>query len=176
MLNNKGFAVTAVLYTLLIAFLMFLGAALAMFSSSSRIIGNANDDLINGSALRAYQVKSDCDNDGDIDSEDEICWNTSNIIVKINSRYGTMYWPRDFCTNNNGVLSCEDENSSVNGQVTAQCLSANSGTQSYTNCNGVDISSRIGATDSGEETRKFLLITDNITNETQTLDIYNVYE
>lgn len=44
-LNNKGFAVSAVLYGLLICFLMFLLAALAMFSTSNNIFSNANNDL-----------------------------------------------------------------------------------------------------------------------------------
>ena len=103
MLNNKGFAVTTVLYTLLIAFLMFLGAALAQFSSSSSLIGKANDDLINGTKLDAKLVKV---KDGNADN-----WNELGIIVKINSRYGTMYWPKDFCNNDNGTLKyCKDNN------------------------------------------------------------------
>ena len=56
MLNNKGFAVSSVLYTLLIAFLLFLGAALAQFSASSSLIGKANDDLINGVTLSLDEV------------------------------------------------------------------------------------------------------------------------
>ena len=59
MLNNKGFAVSSVLYTLLIAFLLFLGAALAQFSASSSLIGKANDDLVNGTQFEAVQVKPD---------------------------------------------------------------------------------------------------------------------
>lgn len=78
-MNNKGFAVSTVLYTLLIAFLMFLGAALAQFSSSSSLIGKANDDLINGTKLNATLVKGD-----------------NNRLIKVNSRYGTFYWPVDF--------------------------------------------------------------------------------
>lgn len=47
MLNNKGFAITSVLYTLLIAFLLFLGACLTQFSSSTKIFSKANTDLSN---------------------------------------------------------------------------------------------------------------------------------
>ena len=47
-LNNKGFAVSAMLYTLLTAFLLFLGASLAQFSSSAKILSNANKDLTDG--------------------------------------------------------------------------------------------------------------------------------
>lgn len=152
-LNNKGFAVTTILYTLLIAFLMFLGAALAMFSTSSSLISNANEDLINGTKLTAQQVKTDC-NGGGIDVSDGNCWNASSTIVKINSRYGTMYWPRDFCEiddGNNGTTkgflhdcnntSSDSNTSSVNSNVTAQCLlSVNSdGTGNYGSCDNKKI-------------------------------------
>lgn len=99
MLNNKGFAVSSVLYTLLIAFLLFLGAALAQFSASSSLIGKANDDLVNGTSFEAMQIKPNgaCKdgNNGDSwykDSDGKI----SNTIVRIKSKYGTMYWPKDF--------------------------------------------------------------------------------
>ena len=42
MLNNKGFAVSSVLYTLLIAFLIFLGVSLSMLSASNSLISNIN--------------------------------------------------------------------------------------------------------------------------------------
>ena len=102
MLNNKGFAVSTILYTLLIAFLLFLGATLAMFSSSNSIISNANNDLINGTKFEAIQVKPQgaCTNDAKwyqsiSDTESNTIVN-SNTIVRIKSRYGTMYWPKDF--------------------------------------------------------------------------------
>lgn len=57
MLNNKGFAVTSVLYTLLIAFLLFLGACLTQFSSSTKIFSKANTDLSSqGEALPSIRV------------------------------------------------------------------------------------------------------------------------
>lgn len=106
MLNNKGFAVSSVLYTLLIAFLLFLGAALAQFSASSSLIGKANDDLVNGTSFEALQVKPNgaCKdgNNGNSwyeDSDGKI----SNTIVRIKSKYGTMYWPKDFKGSNFGV-------------------------------------------------------------------------
>lgn len=103
MLNNKGFAVSSVLYTLLIAFLLFLGAALAQLSSSSSLIGKANDDIVNGTRFKdkdniangtkfkAIQLRPDgvCDSNGP-------AWYDRNDIVKIESRYGTVYWPKDF--------------------------------------------------------------------------------
>lgn len=128
MLNNKGFAVSSVLYTLLIAFLLFLGAALAQFSASSSLIGKANDDLVNGTSFEALQVKPSgaCENgnkwyqysDGKTDVK------TSNTIVRIKSKYGTMYWPKDFkgsnfWVNDDGSVSATTSISN-NGKVTAE--------------------------------------------------------
>lgn len=110
MLNNKGFAVSTVLYTLLIAFLLFLGATLAMFSSSNSLVSNANKDLINGTKFEAVQVKTS-----------EVCvngknWYESNIIVKVESRYGTKYWPRDFTVKKFIIPS---ESLSIDGKIKA---------------------------------------------------------
>ena len=55
-LNNKGFAVSAMLYTLLTAFLLFLGASLAQFSSSAKILSNANKDLTDGFGYNIFSV------------------------------------------------------------------------------------------------------------------------
>ena len=127
MLNNKGFAVSSVLYTLLIAFLLFLGAALAQFSASSSLIGKANDDLVNGTSFEALQVKPNgaCKdgNNGNSwyeDSDGKI----SNTIVRIKSKYGTMYWPKDFKgsdfrkINDNGNVSATTSISN-NGKIEA---------------------------------------------------------
>lgn len=109
MLNNKGFAVSSVLYTLLIAFLLFLGAALAQFSASSSLLNKANEDLINGVKFSAVQIKPNgaCINtkrEGKYDwylqyNDDNENKNervVSNTIIKIKSRYGMKYWPKDF--------------------------------------------------------------------------------
>ena len=95
MLNNKGFAVSTILYTILIAFLLFLGITLSMFSSSNSIISNANNDLVNGTVFRAVQVK---DNNKEGVCGQDYAWfeMDNNILIKINSRYGVIYWPRDF--------------------------------------------------------------------------------
>ena len=116
MLNNKGFAVSTILYTLLIAFLMFLGVTLAMFSSSINIIGNANNDLINNTAFKVVQVKDVSPGCGSsyqwyqkVDKTNSNTIVTSDTIVRINSRYGTgtMYWPKDFP---DGSLSVDGSN------------------------------------------------------------------
>lgn len=100
MLNNKGFAVSSVLYTLLIAFLLFLGAALAQFSTSSSLIGKANDDIVNGNRFSAVQVKAPSVGDKVCGIDYQWFQNTDgssfNTLVRINSKYGTMYWPKDF--------------------------------------------------------------------------------
>lgn len=81
MLNNKGFAVTSVLYTLLIAFLLFLGAALAQFSSSTKILSKANDDLTNNIKLpyetRIYYLA----NGGEIDNNNYMLNNNDNNSI-----------------------------------------------------------------------------------------------
>ena len=102
-MNNKGFAVSSVLYAILISFLLFLGVALAMFSSANNITLSANDDIVNGTGFSARRVVNNmldsnkneiqsCDNNGN--------WtNVSDRLIKINSRYGVVYWPKDFGTN-----------------------------------------------------------------------------
>lgn len=117
MLNNKGFAVSAVLYTTLIAFLLFLAVVLSMFSSSSDLVRNANTDLINGNKFEAKQVTlknsngeyKKCVANSVIPNTEagEFHWDDSPVIVKINSRYGTYYWPKDFSRDNaiGGVLN-----------------------------------------------------------------------
>lgn len=128
MLNNKGFAVSSVLYTLLIAFLLFLGAALAELSASSNLIGRANDDMVNGVSFEAMQVipEGGCSTDtstGAVTTKwyEKIVKNAdgsetkeiSNTIVRLKTRYGTMYWPKDF-KNSDGsqtkINSGDDEN------------------------------------------------------------------
>ena len=118
MLNNKGFAVSSVLYTLLIAFLLFLGAALAQLSSSSSLIGKANDDIVNGTRFKdkdniangtkfkAIQLREG------VCGPDDSAWYERNDIVKIESRYGTVYWPKDF-----EVQGIDDIEIDINGHT-----------------------------------------------------------
>lgn len=100
-MNNKGFAVSAVLYTLLIAFLLFLAAALAMFSSSNSLISNANSDIVNGNPFSA-EIKKVTNEDVGSNSyyKKTVKINEStygkNAIIQIKSKYGIKYWPNDF--------------------------------------------------------------------------------
>lgn len=102
MLNNKGFAISSILYLLLIAFLMFLMVTLAQFLNSTSIIGKANDDLINGTKFEAIQIKDskkECVSTKKNKNGNQIYWYESGdgeLLVRIKSRYGTMYWPKDF--------------------------------------------------------------------------------
>lgn len=85
MLNNKGFAVSSVLYTLLIAFLIFLGVSLSMFSTSNSLISNINKDLTDNLDVNAYL---------NISNKSEL--SSSSKIVRIRYNKGTIYWPQDF--------------------------------------------------------------------------------
>ena len=134
MLNNKGFAVSSVLYTLLIAFLLFLGAALAQFSASSSLIGKANDDLVNGTSFEAMQVKPNgaCDS-GKLWFQDK-SGNPSNTIIRIKSKYGTMYWPKDFKNDNNNTqteIISGDVGQIVNTDNKATATSSNGKIEAY---------------------------------------------
>lgn len=92
-MNNKGFAVSAVLYTLLIAFLLFLGAALAMFSSSNSIIGNANNDIVNGNG---FSAKAFFLSPKKNETEEDTGTEGKKLVVQIKSRYGIKLVPNDF--------------------------------------------------------------------------------
>lgn len=98
-MNNKGFAISAVLYTLLISFLLFLGVTLAMFQSSISLTNNANKDLLNNNKLGLVNV-SPLDKNGYKKGEDGTLfhskeWYQADMLVKVNSRYGIVYWPKD---------------------------------------------------------------------------------
>lgn len=138
MLNNKGFAVSTVLYTLLIAFLLFLGGALAQFSSSNSLISNVNNDLINGTKFEAVQVKTK-----------DVCngkkWYESNIIVKVRSRYGTFYWPKDFGDSiANGNINIENGANS-NGKIKVEKKQGTDNTLTFTDT-GVEPTNSIDVT------------------------------
>lgn len=172
-INNKGFVISSILYTLLISFLLMLALLLLQFKSSSDVINNASKDLVNGDEFKAVQlldnnyvsftdssgnlVTLDGDDTGYVYYDDkgdsynlngnylkytcvgrlpvienskiyktgegevynykkngesyvkdhmvlyEYNWfNPPNkMLVRINSRYGTVYWPRDFYPSDN---------------------------------------------------------------------------
>ena len=47
-LNNKGFAVSAILYSLLLVFVLFAVIVTSTFMNSSNLVNSANDELVNG--------------------------------------------------------------------------------------------------------------------------------
>ena len=105
-MNNKGFAVSSVLYAILISFLLFLGVALAMFSSANNITLSANDDIVNGTGFSVKRVAETINNESVCDSNGKWIL-ASDRLIKINSRYGVIYWPHDFETTNGEV--CYDD-------------------------------------------------------------------
>ena len=113
MLNSKGFAISSILYTLLIAFLLFLGVALAQLSSSSSLIGKANDDLINGIFLSIDEVKVN-----------------GKPTIRVKSRYGFRYWTKEFvcddgiktCKSGNLVATCTEKDDNSTFTVTDNLL------------------------------------------------------
>lgn len=115
-LNNKGFAISAILYSILIAFMLFLLCALAMFSSANTIMSAANDDLVNGSDLEAIQVK-DLSEENICDNKDRK-WYQEDIIVRINYKGSTMYWPKDFNVENRYSMKTTKGNMYKNITVT----------------------------------------------------------
>lgn len=163
MLNNKGFAVTTVLYTLLIAFLMFLGAALAQFSSATDLIGKSNNDMVNGANFDVLQVKPVFEKPcGSLGYE----WYNTNTIVKIKNRYGIMYWPKDFgLTSENGILTGADR---MNKKIKVECF------DEFDNlgpCTGLNLTTPISQ--SSIEYGK-LKITDVMSGESKNLSLYNI--
>lgn len=146
MKNNKGFAVSSVLYTLLVAFLLFLGAAMAQIASSSTLIGKSNDDIINSSQLDVKQVL------GSGTCESGKSFYNSDTIFKINSRFGsTKYWPKDFYEyeTTSGVLGHEKSYDNKIGVVCSKdsstwesCNGYNISEWNVTACDGVTISGR----------------------------------
>lgn len=212
MLNNKGFAVSTVLYTLLIAFLLFLGATLAMFSTSTSVVGNANTDLTDGSKLEAKQVKLKNDEKTCIPVQEptysngvavipqsgdgnyywyetgELITDAENkkvikdaVILKINSKYGTLYWPKDFgtvfdvntgaivvnATSENGVTNSGD--GTVYKNIKVQCSKNNI----YQNPNQCNINWRV-SDEPGRLDILRLRIIDTLTNENYEVRLYDL--
>ena len=90
-LNNKGFAVSAILYSFLTVFILFLLVVLSAMNNSITILKSTNDDIINGFTFeikQTYGTSINCDND----------WYTYNYNKKIEIRttHDVLYWPKDF--------------------------------------------------------------------------------
>ena len=80
-LNNKGFAISAILYSLLLIFILFTLVVLSNFNNSITSVNAANEDLVNGTKLMVEQLDDTSD---------------SNKVIRCITNYGIMYYPRDF--------------------------------------------------------------------------------
>lgn len=170
-LNNKGFAISAILYALLISFLLFLLVALNMFSASTNILNASNDDIVNGKSLYANQV---------IPTSGKTCGNwfsyDSNNKVKVYSRYGVKYFPRDFSggSSANGKLIAYISNNQLTYDLSKKTNGATDDAtpfpDNYTMWNGTSLS---GKDNTGNEVY-FLAFYDTATSETYYLGLFDI--
>lgn len=124
-LDNKGFAVSMVLYTLLIIFMLFLLVALATFNNSFSLISSANDNIVNGTKFSVEQiVVNQKDSSGNVVNN---CtnWftNDSKRKLLIRTSNGNNYWPRDYVDGiykNNGNITVTFSKTMVS--YTQDCL------------------------------------------------------
>lgn len=163
-MNNKGFAVSSVLYAILISFLLFLGVALAMFSSANNITLSANDDIVNGTGFSVKRVAETIEEESVCDSNGKWIL-ASDRLIKINSRYGVIYWPHDFKITETGNEVCYDDKI---------CAESSSGLASM-NYNAIH--SIYGDSQSSpdfNEKKASITFKDKISVEEKTIEFYNV--
>ena len=125
-MNNKGFIISTILFTILIAFLLFLAVTLTIFTSATATVGSGTDDLVNGTKLTIKQV----------DTSEASPWYKpeNNILAVITSKYGELYWPKDFGSEINDDYTIS--NDTIKGDLIITC--STDGT-SYNDCGGLDI-------------------------------------
>lgn len=108
-MNNKGFVVSTILYSILIAFLLFLAVTLSIFSSATATTGAGTRDLVNSEKLTIKRLVSSSNPNSDL------------YKAVITSKYGEFYWPKDFPSGENHNLeivykiSEDDEYESLDG-------------------------------------------------------------
>ena len=124
MKKNKGFVVSTILYSILIAFLIVLGVTLYIFSSATTMVGSATDDLVNATNLSITPIIV---NDGENRRND--------ILAVITSKYGDYYWPKDFNMSVNEDSISEESSGYI--QFVVKCSDDNA---SYANCKNFSIS------------------------------------
>ena len=88
-MNNKGFIVSTILYTILVAFLLFLAVTLSIFASATSTVGGGTNDLVNATYFKVWQVEN---------CEADKSWYepSNNVLAIITTKYGEYYWPKDF--------------------------------------------------------------------------------
>lgn len=124
MKKNKGFVVSTILYSILIAFLIVLGVTLYIFSSATTMVGSATDDLVNATNLSITPIIV---NDGENRRND--------ILAVITSKYGDYYWPKDFNMSVN-----EDSISKESSGYIPFIVKCSNDDASYADCNNFLIS------------------------------------
>ena len=170
-LNNKGFAVSTILYALLISFLLFLLVTLKQVSASTNLMNAANDDLVNGGSLFARQVINSFKL---ADGNDFSCTNWFNqggkdTLVKVYSRYGIKFWPRDFkSSDTNGKINILVSNNKHGKSDDPSSFSDWHHPTYYTASHDYT-----GLQPSGEEVH-WLKITDTLTTEVYYLPLYDI--
>ena len=113
-LNNKGFAVSAILYSLLTVFILFMLVVLNSMNNSITVLKSSNDDIINGDKFdvsQVYENEEECNQNGWYNYE-----STKKLEIKTN--YDVLYWPKDFNDNNK-----DKKNGWVEIVFTAECSS-----------------------------------------------------
>ncbi|MEG2620695.1 MAG: hypothetical protein RSA10_01185 [Bacilli bacterium] len=148
MLNNKGFAVSSILYTFLVCFLLFLGGTLAIISSSSSMITTSNEDLIQ--SLENLSVTSGTK----MSSNTSMNWYQTSKQVKISSRKGVMYWPEKFSDYNSATAEIAiNKRSDTENGIKVECLGRwekDAGNYDFHNCNEGNLWYKIGEPKNGE--------------------------
>lgn len=115
-LNNKGFAVTAILYMVLICFLLFITVTLLMFSSSNTIVNGATDDLVNNYEFSAkFVLVKITDPNSELSFDDSNDNNASdssseepNAIEITDPKNGVSFYALDNSANNDYTDKCNE--------------------------------------------------------------------
>lgn len=171
-LNKKGFAVSTILYALLISFLLFLLVTLKQVSASTNLMNAANDDLVNGGSLFARQVINSFKNP---DGTDYTCNNWFNqggkdTLVKVYSRYGIKFWPRDFKTSiENGKIRVQLSKNPQNKDSLGSEIS-----DWYETPIKVDDLQRLENNNTNKDNVFWIKITDTVTTEVYYLPLYDI--
>lgn len=132
--SNKGFAVSTVLYALLIVFLMFTLVLIASYNASSDILSSATSDLTENNSFTVRQVKP-ADN---VCGENGWNWYKTNTILQVKAPQGTFYWPKDWYNydSEKGLIGNPIKDDYTYNGLKAECLLDNG---KYGSCKGLTL-------------------------------------
>lgn len=132
--SNKGFAVSTVLYALLIVFLMFTLVLIASYNASSDILSSATSDLTENNSFTVRQVKPA----GNVCGENGWDWYKTNTILQVKAPQGTFYWPKDWYNydSEKGLIGNPINDDYTYNGLKAECLLDNG---KYGSCNGLTL-------------------------------------